>query len=77
MNTFLKYGLFVGVGIVIGAAAATFVARNPEAVRKGMANAMGKTMDLKDKAQTVFETAKENFEDLAAEARSSKKNSDA
>ncbi|MDR2050727.1 MAG: hypothetical protein LBQ63_03030 [Deltaproteobacteria bacterium] len=72
MNTWLKYGLFFGLGVVVGAAAATFAARNPELIRKGVSTAVGKTIDLKNRAQSVFETAKENFEDLAAEARGSR-----
>jgi hypothetical protein len=68
-NTFWKYGLALGAGIAIGAAGALLLSRNPALVRKTLTAALCRGLDLKDKAAAFVETAKENAEDIAAEAR--------
>ena len=69
MGNWLKSGLFFGAGVALGAVAVLLLSRNSGSVRQGMASVLSHTMDLKDKAKTVMATAKENFEDIAAEAR--------
>jgi hypothetical protein len=64
-----KYGLFLGLGFVLGAVGAVLVSRNPGAAKKACAGVLSRAMEVKDKATSMVETAKENIEDLAAEAR--------
>ena len=68
-NGWWKYALSIGVGIAVGAAGAMLLSRNPGAVKKACATLLSHAMEVKEKAVTVIETAKENMEDLAAEAR--------
>ena len=68
-NEFWKYGLAVGVGVVVGAVGAALISRGGIDLKKAAADIMSRGMDLKDKAATVMDTAKENMEDIAAEAR--------
>ncbi|MDR1126375.1 MAG: hypothetical protein LBM64_10025 [Deltaproteobacteria bacterium] len=69
MGNWWRCGLCLGAGIAIGAAAAILLSRNSATIRKGMASVLSHTMDLKDKAKGVVSTAKENLDDIAAEAR--------
>ncbi|MDR1856955.1 MAG: hypothetical protein LBR22_07325 [Desulfovibrio sp.] len=64
-----KYGLFLGLGFALGAVGAVLVSRNPGAAKKACASVLSHALDVKDKATAMMETAKENIEDLAAEAR--------
>ena len=67
-NDWWKYGLGLGIGLVVGAIGAVLVSRNPGVAKKACATLLSHAMEVKDKAATVVETAKENMEDLAAEA---------
>lgn len=69
MGNWWRCGLCLGAGIAIGAAAAILLSRNSATIRKGMASMLSHTMDLKDKAKGVVSTAKENLDDIAAEAK--------
>ncbi len=69
MNPWAKGGLWLGAGILIGAAGAVLISRNGADLRKGCAKVFSHVTDLKDKAEEVIATAKENLEDIAAEAR--------
>lgn len=69
-NYGVKCGLCVVAGVAIGVAGAMLLSRNPEAVKKGCTTLLKHAMDLKEKAATVMETAKENMADMAAEAKS-------
>lgn len=69
MGKLWKCGLCLGAGIAIGAVAALLLSRNSATVRKGMASMLSHTMDLKEKAKGVMATAKENLDDIAAEAK--------
>lgn len=69
LNSYWKYGLTLGAGVAIGAAAAVLLSRGNVDVKKSFATLLSHGMDLKDKAANLVETAKENMEDLAAEAR--------
>ena len=64
-----KYGLGMGVGIAVGAVGAVLISRNPGAAKKACATLLSHAMEVKEKAATVMETAKENIDDLTAEAR--------
>ena len=68
-STYWKYGLVLGAGIALGAAGALLLSRNPALIKKTLAAALSRGIDLKDKTATLLETARENAEDLAAEAR--------
>ena len=68
-NGWLKCGLFLGAGIAVGAAGAILLSRNPDAVKKACTSVLSHVMEMKEKAATVMETAKENMEDMTAEAR--------
>ncbi len=71
-GNYWKYGLTLGAGMAIGALGAILLSKNPGCVKKTAADLLGRSMDLKDKAAEFMETAKENMEDLAAEARHSR-----
>lgn len=68
-----KYGLAVGAGVAVGALGAILLSRGKIDLKKTAATLLSHGMDLKDKAATLAETAKENFEDLAAEAEHERK----
>lgn len=72
LGNYWRYGLTLGAGIAIGAAAAVLLSRGNVDVKKSFATLLSHGMDLKDKAAGMVETAKENMEDLAAEARHEK-----
>lgn len=57
--------------MALGAAGALLLSKNSAEVKKFMANLVSHGMDMKDKASSYMETAKENMEDIAAEARHS------
>ena len=68
-NNYWKYGFTLGAGIALGALGATLLSRGSIDLKKTMATVLSHGMDLKDKAATLVETARENMDDLAAEAR--------
>lgn len=68
-SNYWKLGLALGAGVAIGAAATILLSKGNVDLKKTCATLLSHGMDLKDKAATLVETAKENFEDLAAEAR--------
>ncbi len=68
-GTMWKYGLFLGAGVAIGAVGAVLLSRGSVDLKKAAATLLSHGMDVKEKAATMMETAKENLEDIAAEAR--------
>lgn len=68
-GNFWKYGLALGAGVLLGAAGAVLLSRGTIDLKKTAATLLSHGMDLKDKASEFVETAKENMEDLAAEAK--------
>ncbi|MDR2574702.1 MAG: hypothetical protein LBC94_10275 [Desulfovibrio sp.] len=68
-NEFWKYGLAAGLGLAVGAIGATLLSRGGIDLKKVAATLMSHGMDLKDKATIIVDTAKENVDDIAAEAR--------
>ena len=68
-GNYWKCGLALGAGIAIGALGATLLSRGSIDLKKAMATVLSHGMDIKDKAASMMETAKENLDDLTAEAR--------
>jgi hypothetical protein len=68
-GNFWKYGLALGAGVAIGAAGAVLLSRGTIDLKKTAAAIMSRGMDLKEQAASIMENAKENFEDIAAEAK--------
>lgn len=68
-SNFWKYGLAIGAGVAIGAAGAVLLSRGKIDLKKTAAAIMSHGMDLKEQAVSMMENAKENFEDIAAEAK--------
>ncbi|MDR2161923.1 MAG: DUF6110 family protein [Desulfovibrio sp.] len=64
-----KYGLALGLGVAAGAVGAIVLSRGSVDLKKLAAAALSRGMDLKDKAAAAVETAKENMDDITAEAR--------
>ena len=68
-GNFWKYGLAAGVGVVVGVIGAVLLSRGSIDLRKSCATLLSHGMDVKDRAAALVENAKENIDDLAAEAR--------
>lgn len=68
MNQGLKYGLFVLGGVALGALGATVVSRGKFEFKPLAADLISRGMDVKDAVLAKVETARENVEDLLAEA---------
>jgi hypothetical protein len=68
-NEYWKYGLAAGVGIVVGVIGVALLSRGGFDLKKAAASILSHGMDLKEKAAAVADTARENIEDIAAEAR--------
>ena len=64
-----KYGLAAGVGVVAGIFVAVLFSRGPVNLKKPCAALLSRGLDLKDRAAAAVETAKENIDDIAAEAK--------
>jgi len=72
MNDYLKNGLFLAAGVAIGALGAVALGKGKFSVRPAMADLLSHGMDLKEKTAAVLERAKENMDDLMAEAKHAK-----
>ena len=72
MNDYLKNGLFLAAGVAIGALGAVALGKGKFSVRPAMADLLSRGMDLKVKTAAVLERAKENMDDLMAEAKHAK-----
>jgi len=68
-NDYVKLGLAVGAGVAIGAAGAILLSRGKIDLRKTAATILSHGLDLKEQAEAILENAKENLEDIAAEAK--------
>ncbi|MDR1947363.1 MAG: hypothetical protein LBQ51_09405 [Desulfovibrio sp.] len=68
-GNYWKYGLALGAGVALGAIGAVLLSRNGVAVKKSFASLLSHGLDVKEKAAEIMETAKENIDDLAAEAK--------
>jgi len=72
MNDYLKNGLFLAAGVALGALGAVALGKGKFSIRPAMADLLSHGMDLKEKTASVIERAKENIEDLMAEAKHAK-----
>ncbi|HML52517.1 MAG TPA: hypothetical protein PKC79_00335 [Solidesulfovibrio magneticus] len=72
MNDYLKNGLFLAAGVAIGALGAVALGKGKLSIRPAMADLLSHGMDLKEKTAAVLERAKENIDDLMAEAKHAK-----
>ncbi|KHK01176.1 hypothetical protein [Desulfovibrio sp. TomC] len=72
MNDSLKNGLFLVAGVALGALGAVALGKGKFSVRPAMTDLLSHGMDLKEKTASVLERAKENIEDLMAEAKHAK-----
>jgi hypothetical protein len=64
-----KYGVAVGAGVVVGLFVAVLFSRGPVNLKKPCVSLLSRGMDLKDRAAAAVETARENIDDIAAEAK--------
>jgi len=72
MNESLKNGLFLAAGVAIGALGAVALGKGKFSVRPAMTDLVSHGLDLKEKTAAVMERAKENIEDIMAEAKHAK-----
>jgi hypothetical protein len=72
MNESLKNGLFLAAGVAIGALGAVALGKGKFSVRPAMTDLVSHGLDLKEKTAAVLERAKENIEDIMAEAKHAK-----
>lgn len=69
MSEGMKYGLFFLGGLALGAIGATAVSKGKLDFKPLAADLISKGMDARDAVLAKVETARENMEDLVAEAR--------
>jgi hypothetical protein len=67
MNWQLKLALF-GLGVLVGAVGSAALSGRPSRLKSGAATALSHGLAFRDSVRTVVETARENLDDLAAEA---------
>ncbi len=72
MNEYLKNGLFFAAGIALGSLGAVALGKGKFSIRPAMADLLSHGMDLKEKTASVIERARENIDDLMAEAKHAK-----
>ena len=72
MNESLKNGLFLAAGVAIGALGAVALGKGKFSIRPAMTDLVSHGLDLKEKTAAVLERAKENIEDIMAEAKHAK-----
>ena len=68
-SNFWRCGLALGAGVVLGAAGAVLFSRGRVDLKKAAATILSHGMDMKEHLSVAVENAKENFEDIAAEAQ--------
>lgn len=69
MNEGMKYGLFFLGGVALGALGAVAVSKGKLDLKPLAADLLSRGMDVKDAMLSKVEAAKENMEDLVAEAK--------
>ncbi|WP_045221245.1 DUF1490 family protein [Desulfonatronum thioautotrophicum] len=72
MNDMIRGGLLFLAGAVVGAAGASLMARQDNPLRGAVVGTLAQGLAAKDKMLTSLEKAKENVEDMVAEARQAK-----
>ena len=73
VGTSMKYGVAIGVGIAIGALGAILLKRDKTTIRSFATDVISHGIDLREKALTMVEGAKEAMSDLVAEANEKQK----
>lgn len=69
MNEFIKGGLWMMAGVIIGATGAGFLSKRDSLFRGIVVGTLSQGISIKEKVATSMEKAKENVEDIVAEAR--------
>ena len=69
MNENLKYGLFFLGGVALGALGAVAVSKGKLDIKPLATDLLSRGMDVKAAMMAKVETAKENMDDMVAEAR--------
>lgn len=69
MNESMKNGLFLLAGVAVGALGAVALGKGKFSIRPAMTDLLSHGMGLKEKTAAVLERAKENIDDLLAEAK--------
>jgi hypothetical protein len=69
IGNFWKYGLALGAGVAIGAVGAVLLSRGNIDLKKACSGLLSRGLDIKDRAVELAETARENLDDISAEAR--------
>ena len=72
MNDYLKNGMFLAAGVAIGALGAVALGKGKFSIRPAMADLLSHGMGLKEKTTSILERAKEDLDDLMAEAKHAK-----
>lgn len=68
-GNFWKYGLALGAGVAIGAAGAVLLSRGKIDLKKTAATILSHGMEFKEQAASMLENARENLDDITAEAK--------
>jgi exonuclease VII small subunit len=69
MNEVVKNALWILAGVALGATGASLMSRHEMSLRGAVVGTLAQGMSVKDKVVTTLEKAKENVEDIVAEAR--------
>ncbi|SDB61644.1 Protein of unknown function [Desulfonatronum thiosulfatophilum] len=69
MNELMKSGLWFVAGVVVGAVGVNYAARQDNPLRGVMVGTLAQGIAVKEKVFTSLEKAKENVEDMVAEAK--------
>ncbi len=72
MNETMKNALFLTAGVAVGALGAVALGKGKFSIRPAMTDLLAHGMELKEKTAAVIERAKENLDDLVAEAKHAK-----
>jgi len=68
MSDYYRSGMYVLGGVILGAIGTALIGQQKGRLRPAAAALISKGLDVKDQAATAFEVAKEQTEDLLAEA---------
>lgn len=69
MSEGYQRGLYLAGGIALGVVAAALLGREKGRLRPAAADLLSRGLDVKDRALMMAETAKEQIEDIVAEAQ--------
>lgn len=72
-EAYSRYAVFTIGGVALGALGTLLVGRKKDKLRPAVADLISRGLDVKDKTLAMAETAKEQLEDIVAEAEDLKK----